>query len=281
MSNNEEKKVYKLPLAPQDLVEIYKLKEQEDDYVLWVDYLGSKEKLSAEHIVIYLANTNFKTTFSHIDEDLILAYIKSDFMIDAGVLTRFIVILLKIRFGHEINQLEKELFEMWSQEEMFDFVDKHIDLVNELADTIAQVIPFVLCSFYKNLSDEMKVQEVDVKEAAEGIEVKDVPSNIGPNIAKMIIDGWDGFLVVCHMLGFKEYYNKAVYNDKPGFFGKDLFFLLTQSNITNNILNIFPVGFIVNHETIKQKTSEEIIKEIEEEIEAEKELEEGDDSSSE
>ena len=193
------------------------------------------------------------------------------------LLTRFVVMLLKIRFGQEINQLEKDLFEMWPQEEMFDFVDKHTDLVDELADTSAQVIPFVLCSFYKNLSDEMKAQEVDVKEAIEGIEVKDKPSNIGPNVAKLIIDGWDGFLVVCHMLGFKEYYNKAVYNDKPAFFGKDLFFLLTQSNITNNILNIFPTGFIVNHEEIPQKTAEEII----EEIKKEKELEEGDDSSSE
>ena len=123
----------------------------------------------------------------------------------------------------------------------------------------------------------MKVQEVDVKEAVEGIEVKDVPSNIGPNIAKMIIDGWDGFLVVCHMLGFKEYYNKAVYNDKPGFFGKDLFFLLTQSNITNNILNIFPTGFIVNHEKIVEKTPEQIV----EEAVADKAVEEGDDSPSE
>ena len=277
MSNNEEKKVYKLPLAPQDLVEIYKLKEQEDDYVLWVDYLGSKEKLSAEHIIIYLANTNFKTTFSHIDEDLILAYIKSDFMIDAGLLTRFVVMLLKLRFGHEINKLEAELFNMWPQEEMFDFVDRHVDLIDELSDTIAQVIPFVLCSFYKNLPDEMKVQEIDVKEAVEGIEVKDKPSNIGPNIAKLLIEGWDGFLVVCHMLGFKEYYNKSVYNDKPAFFGKDLFFLLTQSNITNQILNIFPPGFIVNHQTFEQKTAEEII----DELEKEKELEEGDDSSSE
>ena len=119
--------------------------------------------------------------------------------------------------------------------------------------------------------------KIDVKEAVEGIEVKDEPSNIGPNIAKIIIDGWDGFLVVCHMLGFKEYYNKSVYNDKPAFFGKDLFFLLTQSNITNNILNIFPPEFIVNHEQIKLKTSEEIL----EDIKQEKELEEGDDSSSE
>jgi len=278
MSNDEEKKAYKLPLAPQDLVEIYKFKEAEDDYVLWVDYLESKEKLSAEHIIIYLANTNFKTTFSHIDEDLMLAYIKSDFMIDAGLLTRFVVILLKLRFGHEPNHLEEKLFNMWPKEEMHNFVDKHIDLVNELADTIAQAIPFVLCSFYSNLPDEMRKVELEVAEAVEEIKVIDIPSNIGPNIAKLIIDGWDGFLLVCHMVGFKQVYNKQVYNDKPSFFGKDLFFLFTQSNISNNILNIFPPGFIVNHDQIKLKTAEEIIDEIKKEKELE---EEGDDSPSE
>jgi len=278
MSNDEEKKAYKLPLAPQDLVEIYKFKEAEDDYVLWVDYLESKEKLSAEHIIIYLANTNFKTTFSHIDEDLMLAYIKSDFMIDAGLLTRFVVILLKLRFGHEPNHLEEKLFNMWPKEEMHNFVDKHIDLVNELADTIAQAIPFVLCSFYSNLPDEMRKVELEVAEAVEEIKVIDIPSNIGPNIAKLIIDGWDGFLLVCHMVGFKQVYNKQVYNNKPSFFGKDLFFLFTQSNISNNILNIFPPGFIVNHDQIKLKTAEEIIDEIKKEKELE---EEGDDSPSE
>lgn len=278
MSNDEEKKAYKLPLAPQDLVEIYKFKEAEDDYVLWVDYLESKEKLSAEHIIIYLANTNFKTTFSHIDEDLMLAYIKSDFMIDAGLLTRFVVILLKLRFGHEPNHLEEKLFNMWPKEEMHNFVDKHIDLVNELADTIAQAIPFVLCSFYSNLPDEMRKVELEVAEAVEEIKVIDIPSNIGPNVAKLIIDGWDGFLLVCHMVGFKQVYNKQVYNDKPSFFGKDLFFLFTQSNISNNILNIFPPGFIVNHDQIKLKTAEEIIDEIKKEKELE---EEGDDSPSE
>ena len=69
---SEEKQVYTLPLAPQNLVEIYKVKEEDEDFVLWVDYLASKEKLSAKHILIYLANTNFKTTFAQVDEDLLL-----------------------------------------------------------------------------------------------------------------------------------------------------------------------------------------------------------------
>ena len=53
-------KAYTLPLAPQDLVAIYKEKEKNKDFILYVDYHRTKEKLSAKHIIIYLANTNFK-----------------------------------------------------------------------------------------------------------------------------------------------------------------------------------------------------------------------------
>ena len=63
MNTEEERKCYVIPLAPTDLVQIYKVKEEEKDFVLFVNYFESREKLSAKHIIIYLANTNFKTTF--------------------------------------------------------------------------------------------------------------------------------------------------------------------------------------------------------------------------
>jgi len=103
---SEEKQIYTLPLAPQNLVEIYKVKEEDEDFVLWVDYLASKEKLSAKHILIYLANTNFKTTFAQVDEDLLLEYIKSDFIIDSPFLSRFVVMAIKARYRYEFNGLE-------------------------------------------------------------------------------------------------------------------------------------------------------------------------------
>lgn len=272
MKDNEEKRSYTLPLAPQDLVEIYKLKESEKDYVLWVDYAASREKLSADHIIIYLANTNFKTTFTTVDDDLLLAYIKSDFLIDSPLLNRLIVMALKLRFQYEVNGLEKELFDAsMSQDKLYDFVDNNLDLIDEVADTIAQVIPFALTKFYENLSEENKALEIEVAEAVEEIKVVDKPVSCGPNIAQLIISGWDGFLLVCSILGFKQEFNKQVYNDKPTFAGKDLFYVLTQSNITNNILGVLPPGFIVNLEIAEQKTPEQIMEEIKAE-------EEGDDS---
>lgn len=273
MSDNE-KRTYSLPLAPQDLVEIYKLKEDKDDFVLWVDYGASREKLSAEHIIIYLANTNFKTTFSVIDEDLLLAYIKSDFLIDSPVLSRFIVIAIKLRYQHELNHLEEELLKnAFAKDKLYDFIDRNVDIIDEVCDTIAQVIPFCLTKFYENLPEEAQKQEIEVAEAVAEIKVVDKPVSCGPNIARLIMDGWDGFLLVCSILGFKQEFNKQTYNDKPSFFGKDLFYLLTQSNITNAVLGVLPPGFIITMDPFKPKTSEEIM----EEIEAEK----GDDSPSE
>ena len=63
-----EPKAYVLPLAPTDLVAIYKEKEEKEDYILHIDYTASKEKLKPEHIIIYLANTNFKASFYYFNE---------------------------------------------------------------------------------------------------------------------------------------------------------------------------------------------------------------------
>ena len=68
-------KAYTLPLAPQDLVAIYKQKEEDKDFILYVDYYQTKQKLSPKHIIIYLANTNFKAGFTFLDEELITEYI--------------------------------------------------------------------------------------------------------------------------------------------------------------------------------------------------------------
>ena len=146
--SEEEKKCYVLPLAPQNLVEIYKVKEEDEKFVLFVNYLESKEKLTAKHIIIYLANTNFKTTFSAIDSDLLIEYIKSDFLIDSPVLSRFIVMVIKTRYMHPLTQYEEQLLDMFSKEQLHDFVDKNIELVDELCETISSIIPFVLTTFY-------------------------------------------------------------------------------------------------------------------------------------
>ena len=267
--SEEEKKCYVLPLAPQNLVEIYKVKEEDEKFVLFVNYLESKEKLTAKHIIIYLANTNFKTTFSAIDSDLLIEYIKSDFLIDSPVLSRFIVMVIKTRYMHPLTHYEEQLLDMFSKEQLHDFVDKNIELVDELCETISSIIPFVLTTFYSNLSDENKEKEFELVETLKEISETDLPSNCGPNIARLITDGWDGFLLICEKLGFSKTYNKQVFNNKPSYFGKDLFYILTQTNITNNILGMLPAGFLQTAETSPPKTSEQIEAEIKAEIKAE------------
>ena len=262
MNTEEERKCYVIPLAPTDLVQIYKVKEEEKDFVLFVNYLESREKLSAKHIIIYLANTNFKTTFSGIDEELLVEYIKSDFLIDSPLLSRFVVMLMKTRYGHALNHLEENLLLQFSKEQLHDFVDKHVELIDELCETIASIIPFVLCTFYANLSDENKEKEFELGEAIKDIVVTDEPTNCGPNIARLVTDGWDGFLLVCSMLGFSKKYNKQLFNEKPSYFGKDLFFMLGQTKIVENILSMMPPGFITTVDIKPPLSDEEMEAEI-------------------
>ncbi len=244
MNNEEEKKCYTIPLAPTDLVQIYKVKAEDDDFVLFVDYFESREKLSAKHIIIYLANTNFRTTFSGVDEELFVEYIKSDFLIDSPLLSRFLVMIIKTRHHYPLNEFEQQLLNQFSQDQLHDFVEKHIELVDELCETIASIIPFVLCTFYANLTDEDKKLESELSGAIEEITVVDEPANCGPNIARLITDGWDGFLLICSVMGLSKKYNKQVFNNKPSYFGKDLFFILSHTKIVENILSMMPPGFI-------------------------------------
>ena len=131
---------YELPLSPQHLVQIYKDKATLEDYVLWVDYAKSKEKLSAQHIIIYLANTNFKTTFSAIDEDLILAYIKSDFMVDCPLLSRIIVLIIKFYYRYDITEQESQLLYMFPPKLIFKFIEDHKELVEDLIESVASSV---------------------------------------------------------------------------------------------------------------------------------------------
>ena len=244
MNEEEKKKCYTIPLAPTDLVQIYKVKADDENFVLFVDYFESREKLSAKHIIIYLANTNFKTTFSGIDEELLIEYIKSDFLIDSPLLSRYLVMIIKTRHHYPLNEFEQQLLNQFSQDQLHDFVEKNIELVDELCQTISSIIPFVLCTFYSNLPDEDKKLEFQLGDAIEEITVVDEPANCGPNIARLITDGWDGFLLICSIMGMSKKYNKQVFNNKPSYFGKDLFFILSQTKIVENILSMMPPGFI-------------------------------------
>lgn len=237
---------YVLPLAPQDLVAIYKEKEQEENFTLWVNYVKSVEKLSAEHIIIYLANTNFKATFSHIDEDLILAYIKSDFMVDCPTLDRIIVNMLKLKLDHPPTEQERQLYALFNEEQMWKFIKAHTELLEEIIETMRSLVPFAIHKFYEGLTEEQQALETNLQELIEDTEIIDKPMNCGPNIARLCTNGFDGFMLVIHKRGVTGQYNKAICNDNPKYFGRDLYYILCETKIMDHIVAMFPEGWIVN-----------------------------------
>lgn len=249
-----EPKCYTLPLAPQDLVSIYKEKEENEKFVLNVDYVSTREKLSAEHIIIYLANTNFKTSFTIVDEDLIRAYISSDFIVDCPLLARIVSNILRVRFNHDLNGLDEQLLPVFPMELIHVFINSNYDFLEETIENIQGVVPFVLENVYKNMDEETRDIELDLKEFVDNIKVVDKPTHCGPNIARLLTTSWDAFLLIMQERGLSEGYNKALYNDAPKYFGSDLFFILNETRITKQILAIFPPWFF---QTIDIKPLEE------------------------
>lgn len=237
---------YELPLAPQHLVQIYKDKESIEDYILWVDYEKTKEKLSPQHIIIYLANTNFKTTFSAIDDDLIKAYIQSDFMVDCPLLARIVVLLIKVKYQHEIFGQEAELLPIFDMERLIKFNEQNEELMDKLVATVASSVPFALSKFYNGLPPEIKEKEVNLNEFLDLVEVTDAPPPCGPNIARLLTVGFDALLLILSKEGLSVEYNKQLYNDSPKYFGKDLYFIMCETKLTDQIISFFPEDFILN-----------------------------------
>lgn len=243
-------KCYTLPLSPQDLVAIYKDKgeDSEDEYILWVNYAESRLKLSPQHILIYLANTNFNTTFSAIDDDLLIEYIKTDFLVNAPLLSRILTNIIKTKYGHELAPLEKELYNIFDEERILNFIKNNGELLDEVVESIASVIPYSLVKLNENLSEENRAKEVELQETIAEIKAVNTKSNCGPNIAMMVKATWDVFLIITHYRGLSLEYNTNLYNDTPKYYGKDLFYVLNHSNVVNNILEFFPPGYFVTLE---------------------------------
>lgn len=245
MTTPDESTCYELPLSPQHLVQIYKDKGELEEYVLWVDYAKSKEKLSAQHIIIYLANTNFKTTFSSIDEDLIKAYIKSDFMVDCPLLARIIVLIIKFKYRHDIGEQESQLLYLFPPKLIDKFIEDNEQLVDDLIATVASSVPFALTKLYDGLDDDMKLTEKNLKELVEDIKVVDKPATCGPNIARLLTTGYDALLLILSKNGLSIEYNKQVFNDSPKYFGKDLYHIMCETKITDQIVSFFPDDFML------------------------------------
>jgi hypothetical protein len=243
-------KAYTLPLAPQDLVAIYKQKEEDKDFILYVDYYQTKQKLSPKHIIIYLANTNFKAGFTFLDEELITEYIKSDFMIDCPILVRMVSIIVRMRLHYDINGAEKKLTILFPEEKIHQFIEQNIELVDELIETIRDSVPWAMVNLHENLTDEAKKEEKELTNFINNIDVYDKPSNCGPNVARFITEAWDGFLCIIHNKGVSSTYNKTVYNEQPKYFGKDLYYIMNETRVIDQIMALFPAWFWAKIETV-------------------------------
>ena len=237
-----EKKYYTLPLAPQDLVAIYKEKDNsEEEYVLYVDYDKTTEKLTDQHILIYLANTNFKTTFDKITPSLIQEFIKSNFLVNAPILSRITTIILRKYLDYELTEPEAVLSHLIFNDDMIkEFIELNGNLLEDLIKAVQSVFPFVLYKI-NDLTEEGK--EPDLEEFIKEIEITDTASNIGPNIARLITDSVDALFLVFHIRGIAQSFNKQLFNDNPKYYGKDLMFIFTQTGVTNEIIKMLPEGF--------------------------------------
>ena len=237
-----EKKYYTLPLAPQDLVAIYKEKDNsEEEYVLYVDYDKTTEKLTDQHILIYLANTNFKTTFDKITPSLIQEFIKSNFLVNAPILSRITTIILRKYLDYELTEPETHLSHLIFNDDMIkEFIELNGNLLEDLIEAVQSIFPFVLHKI-NDLNEEGK--EPDLEEFAKEIEFTDTASNIGPNIARLVTDSVDALFLVFHIRGITQSFNKQLFNDNPKYYGKDLMFIFTQTGVTNEIIKMLPEGF--------------------------------------
>lgn len=242
-----EKKCYALPLSPQDLVAIYKEKGEDPDnkFVLWVNYAESRLKLSPAHIMIYLANTNFYATFSAVDEDLLVEYIKTDFLVDAPILARILTNIIKTKYGHELSQLEMQLYNLFDENQIAEFIESQGDLLDDLIENVKGLIPFVLQHAWDNLSDEDKKSHFELETTLNDITAVDQPTKCGPNVAMMVQCVWDMFLVITTYEGISDKYNTNLYNDKPKYNGSDLFLMLNNTNVIPNVLSFLPPGLLL------------------------------------
>ena len=237
-----EKKYYTLPLAPQDLVAIYKEKDNsEEEFVLHVDYDKTTEKLTDQHILIYLANTNFKTTFDKITPSLIQEFIKSNFLVNAPILGRVLTIILRKYLDYELTEPEAHLSHLIFNDDMIkEFIELNGNLLEDLIGAVQSIFPFVL---YKINEVNEEGNEPELEELVKEIEITDTASNVGPNIARLVTEAIDALYLVFHQRGITQSFNKQIYNDNPKYYGKDLMFIFTQTGVTNEIIKMLPEGF--------------------------------------
>ena len=202
--------MYTIPLNPTDLVEIYRVRTDNPNYVLEVDYGKSKEHLNPNQILTYLANTGFVPKFSYVDEELVEAYIKLPFVLESYELSRI------------------------AAEQVLEYVSDKGTFVNgevleDLVVSLMEVVPF--CAQSVNDFAEGTLT-VDI----ESVEVYEQDSEVGVNLLYIIMFGLDILLELYTIIDLTGKYNEKVFTDEPRYGGRDIYHALANSNVVTYLL---------------------------------------------
>jgi len=225
---------YKLPLNPTDLAEIYKIKADQEDYTLQVDYEESKKVLSVKHILVYIANTNFKVQFDTVDAELLNEYIKLNFLVEAPLIARIIALIAKKKLGQELNNVDMAMNTLWTDEMIDAYLAEHGDLFDDLMDKLKHVAMFCLDQASK-YSDRYKPL------VPEDLEYIDNETEVGLNIVYIATYALDVLYLLGHKFGPwpTNNLNIRVFNSESKYQGSDLYNTLLKYGVANNMLELF------------------------------------------
>jgi hypothetical protein len=230
----ENRTSYTLPLNPVDLASIYKIKADQEDYILHVDYEESKKVLSVKHILVYISNTNFKVQFDTIDAELINEYIKCDFLVECPIIARIIAVIAKRKLNYDFNNVDEAINVIWSNEMIDAYLEENGELFNDLLDKI-QHIPLFCISQSTKYDDKFK------EFVPEDLDYTDEETNIGLNIVYIATYALD----LLYLLGNKfgpwpsSNLNKRLFNDVSKYKGSDLYNTLLKQGVATSMLELF------------------------------------------
>jgi hypothetical protein len=233
--------VYKIPLSPIDLTQIYKKKQDDPTYTLSVDYTESKKDLEPEHILIYLANTGFRSSFDKIDGDLVKAYLELGFLIDAPTLTRVVSNIIRMEMEEDIE----DSLEIFSLEQLNYFIDENKSLVDDL---ILQVSSMPL--YAMNNINNFEESEVHVDHGYD-LKLKEGESKIGLNLLNIFTSAYDAVLIVLANRGMSAEIDTSIFNDSSKYYGSDLMNNLNNTGVLSNIMALIPEEMIVKNPSVE------------------------------
>jgi len=211
----------KLPLSPTDLVVIYKEKQENSAYVLMIDYEGTKEVLSVEHILIYLANTGFVSGFSSVDSELLLKYIEMDFLVDSPTIARVWANILKTWVNAPLSESDQALLSLFSEADIAKFIEENQALLQRMADSLCSVAVAVITNIMETTPNETE-------------------SHLGTNMGFLLRDSIDAVLNVIVEKGLSDTVDVSVFNDQSKYFGGDIYKWMHDNGVLRLICSMLP-----------------------------------------